>query len=280
MLSLIFALLAASPAHPPPLVIGTYRYPRYDRAVALAPLAELAEKETGRPTQILLLDTPSALAEAVCRGEVHIAMTNLGSFVQMQDCPKVEAVAVLDTPVEILDRYRGVLLANNTAGVDSLATLAERGGTLRYSEVLPGSTSGALVQAEALRGVGITAAEFQTRRMAGTHEAALEDLLAGRSDLAALAEEPWRKLQADDPARASTIRQIWRSEPLPPGPVVCVQAKNLTCKAVQRALLKKSATGAAIALAAGWSETEGAIRFKRYRPVDYKAFVRTRSANR
>lgn len=110
IISLLCALLA-SPAPETPLVVASYSYPAFDRSVALTPLAELVAQATGRPARIVLFDTPDALSEAACAGKVDVAMTNLGAYVTMRDCAGVGAVAVLDTPPAVLDRYRGVLLA-------------------------------------------------------------------------------------------------------------------------------------------------------------------------
>jgi len=270
MILTLFAAWASPVETPPALRVGTYLYPRYDRSVALAPLAALVERASGRPAEVRLLDTPEALAKALCRGEIDIAMTNLGAFVEARSCPDVRPIAVLSTPPAVLDRYRGVLLVRRDSGLSSLDALGARTGDLRYTEVLPGSTSGALVQAAALRSTGRVPA-FATRRHAGTHEAALAELLAGRTDVAALAEGPWRQLQADDPAAAATLLQIWRSDPLPPGPLVCRDQASVPCAAVHRALLADGGE-VAIALSKGWSETEGAVRFGVYDPARYDPF--------
>ncbi len=97
----------------------------------------------------------------------------------------------------------------------------------------------------------------------GTHEAALADLLAGRADLAALAEEPWRQLRDSDPAAASRLIELWRSEPLPSAPIVCVHSAATACDKIGAALLEAGSESAAAArgLAAGWSELEGASAF-------------------
>jgi ABC-type phosphate/phosphonate transport system substrate-binding protein len=240
--------------------------------MALQPLAGLVKRVSRRPVEVVLLPTPDALAKAVCDGEVDVAMTNLGAFVQLRECPQIQAIAVLDTPPAVLDGYRGVLLARRDLGVTGLAGLAPRAAGLRYSEVLPGSTSGALVQAEALRALRLAPTSFASRRHAGTHEGALADLLDGRADVAAMAEEPWRKLQAADPAKAAQIRLLWRSEPLPPGPVICRQSATLSCKGIRSALLAASGREVATGLSAGWTETEGARRFRSYAAKDYRAF--------
>jgi phosphonate transport system substrate-binding protein len=271
MFLLLLSALFSQPEEPPAVRVGTYSYPRYDRRIALEPLAAMIERVSGRPTRIILLDTPDALAEAVCAGEVDVAMTNLGAFVKMEKCAGVTPIAVLDPPFSVLDRYRGVLLAQRADAV-TLGTLKARARHLRYSEVLPGSTSGALVQAHALRALGVAPSRFRSVRQAGTHEAALEELLSGRADLAALAEEPWRKLQVEAPERAATLKLLWRSVPLPVGPVVCRAGSATPCGAIQAALLGPQGADAAGPLAKGWTETEGARGFRPYPPEEYQAF--------
>jgi ABC-type phosphate/phosphonate transport system substrate-binding protein len=269
--ALVLALAGPSPA-PAPIVVATYSYPRFDRRVALAPLATLVERVSGRPVRIELFDTPDALARAVCEGRADVAMTNLGAYVAMRECPATGAVAVLDTPPAVLDRYRGVLIVRADTKIATMAELPARTAGLRYSEVLPGSTSGALVQAAQLRTIGTAPARFAALRHAGTHEGALDDLFAGRADIAALAEDPWRKLQASEPERAATLRLLWRSAPLPPGPVVCRMRAAVSCTSIRKALLARTAAGVAGTLSKGWSETEGADRFRKYDPAIYAAF--------
>lgn len=272
MFLLLLSALASQPEAPPAVRVGTYAYPSYDRRIALEPLAAMIELVSGHPARIILLDTPDALAEAVCSGDVDVAMTNLGAFVKMRKCPDVDAIAVLDPPPAVLDRYRGVLLTLQDSGVTSLNDLKPRAGHLRYSEVLPGSTSGALVQSHALRALGTAPSRFRSVRQAGTHEAALEDLLADRADLAALAEEPWRKLQTEAPDRAATLRLLWRSVPLPVGPIVCRTGSATSCRGIQAALFGPQGADLAGALAKGWTETEGATQFRPYSPEEYQAF--------
>lgn len=258
---MIALLLAAQlTAAAPPLKVATYAYPRYDRAAALKPMADQLGAALGRETQVVLLETPDALAEAIAAGEVDVAMTNLAAYLAVQADPKVQAVAVLDVPAATAGRYRGVLVARRGAGVATISDLPEKAPSLRYAEVLPGSTSGALVQAGALRQGGLAPSSFKEVRQAGTHEAALAALQAGDADLAAFAEEPWRKLKAESPQTAAGLVELWRSDPLPAGPVICVRAPTTPCDEIESVLLGDAGPAAA-ELAKGWSETEGAVRF-------------------
>ncbi|HEV2569509.1 phosphate/phosphite/phosphonate ABC transporter substrate-binding protein [Sphingomonas sp.] len=266
MLALALAAAAAAPAEP--VRLATYAYPRYDRTKALEPLRALLAARMKRPVTVQLYPTPDALRDAVKGGAVDVAMTNLASYLGMADAPSLTAIAVVDVPAGTLARYRGVLLARAISGVTA-ASLRQRIGTLRYAEVLPGSTSGALVQSGYLRSLGLAPEQFGTRLQAGTHDGALAALADGRADVAALADEPWRNAPSDV---RSKIVEIWRSEPLPPGPLICISRVSFDCAAVQRIVLSAAAAPAAAELARGWSETEGARRFRKVEPVDYRGF--------
>jgi ABC-type phosphate/phosphonate transport system substrate-binding protein len=268
MLLSALALVGAAPAEP--VRLATYSYPRYDRAQALEPLRASLESRLKRPVTVQIFASPDALRDAVKSGAVDIAMTNLASYLGMSGTPRLSAVAVLDVPAATLDRYRGVLLARRDVGLGSAAALAPRAASLRYAKVLPGSTSGALVQGSYLRSLGVDPARFALRSHAGTHDGALAALIEGRADLAALAEEPWRNAPAQ--VRAQVV-QLWRSAPLPPGPLICVGRVRIDCGAVRRIVLGKGGALAAAELAKGWSETEGAVRFRRVRSGDYGRFL-------
>lgn len=274
-LALVATGAAARPADPSPVRLATYAYPAFDRRLALAPLARLVEQASGRPVQVTLFPTPDALAAAVREGAVDLAVTNLAAYAQVARLPGADAIAVLAAPPATLDRYRGVLLARREGGPGTLAQLPALAPRLRLVEVLPGSTSGALVQADALRRVGLSRGGFLQASHAGTHEAALAQLTAGQADVAALAEAPWLALQAQAPADAARLTLLWRSDPLPPGPLLCMNGPELRCRRLAAALLANSAASrrAAEALARGWAETAGARRFIRVRPARYRAFL-------
>jgi ABC-type phosphate/phosphonate transport system substrate-binding protein len=269
MLTTLMLLVAA---HNTPLRLATYAYPRYDRTQALAPTKALLAARLDREVTIALYPTPDALRDAVLGGEVDVAMTNLSAFLGMRRSPDVAAIAVLDVPPATLDTYRGVLLARRGVDVNNAAQLSAKASALRYAEVLPGSTSGALVQADYMRRSGIRRDGFSEVNQTGTHDAALDALLSGHADIAALAEEPWRRLKAERPSEAARIVQLWRSDPLPPGPIICVHSSNLSCDQAGEVLRSPDASAAAKAMASGWSETAGAQRFRAVTDSDYQAF--------
>ncbi|MDG2520853.1 PhnD/SsuA/transferrin family substrate-binding protein [Caulobacter segnis] len=268
MRALIAGLLAfigtGAAAEPRALTFATYHYARYDRAVALAPMAEHLGHALGRKVTVQVLESPDALAAAIREGRVDVAVTNLSAYLASARTPTTTTpVAMFDVPPATLDGYRGVLLAR--AGVDLKAA------GLRYVRVIPGSTSGALAQEPWVKaeGLKVTDAGF-----AGTHDGAMNRLLDGSADIAALAEEPWRTLKVQKPEEAAKLVELWRSDPIPPGPVVCVRSAEVACDAVAAALTQPTAAAPAEVLSKGWSETAGATRLI---PVDtavYSAFLK------
>ena len=274
-IALLTATAATAGPAQPPLRLATYAYPAFDRRAALASLASLVEARTGRPVTVQLLPTPDALATAVRRGDVDLAVTNLAVFTQVARLPAARAIVVLAPPPATLERYRGVLLARRAGGPTTLADLRRMAPSLHYIEVLPGSTSGAMVQAKALREAGIAANRFRETSPAGTHDAALAAVIDGTADVAALAEGPWLALLASAPERASRLVPLWRSAPLPPGPIVCIASASVQCRRIAAALLShsKASEDAARMLARGWSETAGARRFIPVRTARYAAFI-------
>lgn len=270
MLSAWLLALVASSA---PVDVATYAYPAYDRRAALAPLAAALSDKLARPVNITVYPTPASLVAAAQAGKVDLAAPNLAAYLQMRASLEVQPVAMIDTPAATQDRYRGVLVARRAVGLRRASDLRRaRLSVLRYTEVVPGSTSGGLVQAALLAALDIDPADFRERRHAGTHEAALAELVEGRSDLAALAETPWLELLKREPARAKALAPIWRSPPIPAGPLVCIPSADVACDELGAALLEPTPAmlEAAAALSSAWSETSGGRRFI---PVDIRIYA-------
>lgn len=279
LLRLVAALLAAISAPvvaaDAPLVLGSYAYPTLDRAVALAPLADLVGAATGQPVEIRLYADPDAIAAALAAGDVDVAVLNLGAWLGAAPTPGLVPLATLQPSAEVQDRYRAVLLARPGLGITRLAEVSAAAPGLRLAAVLRGSTSGGLVQITALREAGGAVPAPLAVSYAGSHEAALAMLLDGSADLAALAETPWRKWLAANPDAAQRAVEIWRSEPLPAGPVVCRPSPRVDCARLTAALAEDSAAlhAAAQGIAQGWPELAGAERFVAYDAARYAALI-------
>lgn len=275
---LLFATLALSAAAPAQMarprtaVVATYAYAKYDRAAALQPLADRLAAELGQPVTVRLLESPRALVQALREGSVDVAVTNTFVYLAVRAQPQLQAAAVFEVPAATLDAYRGVLLARRDGKAADLAALKRNAGALRYTQVIPGSTSGGLVQDLFLAAQGQETTGFGSVNLAGTHDAALASLADGRADLAALADAPWQTLRAQ--RGGAELVELWRSPPIPPGPVVCRDNGLLPCARVAALLLSLETGSAPLqGLVGAWSEAAGATRLVPVQPAPYDALT-------
>ncbi len=252
--------------HTRELVLATYAYAKFDRHAALEPLAAHLAEHLNRPVKVQLAKSPSALVEALSAGEIDIAVTNTFTWLAATNIGlPVVGVAVLDVPAERADTYRGALVARLSGGLDSAADVARQASELTIALVVPGSTSGALVQGVQLAAHGLNnwPDEFKAVLYAGTHEAAIEAVRTGTADVAAMADAVWQRTIGESPEQVEDVHRIWRSAPIAVGPVACRVASNIPCADVQALMLSLHVDNhlAFAAIQNAWPETAGAKRF-------------------
>lgn len=239
-----------------PWVIATYVYPERDRVAAIQPLADYLAKRGRHPVQVKLLPSPTALVQAMREGRVDVAVPNLHGYLQARrDLPQVTTLPVPQVPALQADRYRAVLVARDVA---SLAELKAKAGRSKLALVGRDSASGGFVPAQYLRSQGLEPAKaFASVIHAGSHAAALQAVVDGRADVAALAGDVY------DASRPDDVHELWRSDPIPPGPLLCRATTEVPCQAIAAWLLEAHREDAAVmaALRAGWPEFGDATVF-------------------
>lgn len=239
-----------------PLVVATYAYPQRDRVAAISPLADYLAGRSGRPVDVLLLPSPSALVEAMRKGDVDVAVPNLHGYLQARQWrERIEPLPVPDVPQAQAARYRAVLVARGPASVEELKRAA---GRLRLVLVGEDSASGGFVPVRYLREQGMAPeTAFAGVAYAGSHAAALQAVAEGRADVAALAADVF------DAAPPAAVAVLWRSAPIPPGPLLCRTTAAVACADIRGWLLEAHlrAPDVMAALRAGWPEFGDAMRF-------------------
>lgn len=239
-----------------PWVVATYAYPQRDRAAAIQPLADYLAKRGRHPVQVRLFPSPTALVEALRGGEVDVAVPNLHAYLQTRRWHQpVTTLPVPDVPAAQADRYRAVLVAR---GVPSLGALERDARRLRLVLVGRDSASGGFVPADHLRALGLgPETAFASLTYAGSHAAALQAVVDGNADVAALAADVY------DASRPQAVVELWRSPPIPPGPLLCHPGPGVPCQAITAWLLEAHDEAPAVmaALRAGWPEFGDAQRF-------------------
>lgn len=245
-------------AAPRPWVVATYAYPQRDREAAIRPLADYLAARGGRATALRLFPSPTDLVEALRRGEVDVAVPNLHAYLQTRRWRASAPVTlpVPQVPAAQAERYRAVLVGRSDAvAADSLRREAPR---LRLVLVGQDSASGGFVPAHHLRRLGLDpASDFAGLSYAGSHAAALQALSEGRAEVAALAADVY------DAARPAGLVELWRSPPIPPGPLLCRPAPDVPCAEIAAWLLQAHTEAPSVmaALRAGWPEFGEAAGF-------------------
>ncbi|MGJ4802616.1 phosphate/phosphite/phosphonate ABC transporter substrate-binding protein [Luteimonas sp. SDU82] len=254
LLSCLLALApgAALPVEPPPLVVGSYEYPGRGRAAAIAPLAEFLARRSGRAVQLRLWPSPSALVAGFRAGEADVIVPNLHAFLQARG--QAAVLPVPDVPLAQADRYRSVLVGRD---VTRLEDLARRAKGLRLALVSTDSATGGFVPLARLRALGLEQDRFAAVVHAGSHEAVLARLREGEADVAGLAADIY------DASPPDGVHELWRSDPLPPGPLLCRRTAGLPCNDIAAWLLGAHVDAPEVmrALRAGWPEFGEAERF-------------------
>ena len=256
LLTLAALPLSAKEEARTPWVVATYAYPQRDRGAAIQPLADYLARRGRHPVQVKVFPSPTALVQAMRDGQADVAVPNLHGYLQARrEVAQVTTLPVPQVPALQADRYRAVLVARQVA---SPAELKAKAGQLRLVLVGRDSASGGFVPVQYLRGEGLDPAKaFASVTYAGSHAAALQAVVEGRDDVAALAGA------VHDAARPDNVNVLWRSDPIPPGPLLCRAATGVPCQAIVAWLLEAHAEAPDVmaALRAGWPEFGDATRF-------------------
>lgn len=241
---------------PTPWVVATYAYPERDRIAAIQPLADYLAKRGRHPVQVKLFPSPTALVQAMREGQVDVAVPNLHGYLQARrDIAQVTTLPVPQVPALQADRYRAVLVARDVA---SFAEVKAKAGRLRLALVGRDSASGGFVPVRYLRSQTLDPAKaFASVIYSGSHAAALQAVVEGRADVAALAGDVY------DASRPDGVRELWRSDPIPPGPLLCRATTDVPCQAMAAWLLDahREDPGVMTALRVGWPEFGDATMF-------------------
>lgn len=258
VLLLALAVLPVSAKDEPrtPWVVATYAYPERDRLAAIQPLADYLAKRGRHPVQVKLFPSPTALVQAMRDGQVDVAVPNLHGYLQARrHIAQATTLPVPQVPASQADRYRAVLVAREVA---SFAELKAKAGSVRLALVGRDSASGGFVPVQHLRSQGLDPAKaFASVVHAGSHAAALQAVVDGRADVAALAGDVY------DASRPDGIHELWRSDPIPPGPLVCRATTDVPCQYIAAWLLDAHREDPSVmaALRVGWPEFGDATVF-------------------
>lgn len=247
-------------AQPQQIMVGTYAYPSIDREAAVKPLATLIEKKFGLPTKVLIADSPTELATMVAQNTVQIAVPNLVGYALIAAANS--DIHVLAVPDNIGSTYTSSIVIhtenNKPVPLTETIELTEK----PIGMVWPDSTSGAIVATSYLK----TIIDKQQQQILEqitylqSHQNVLIALEQNKINIGVLATKVYNERSQSQDA---PLHEVWRSPPIPYGPVVCNNEIEVLCEGVREVLLSNDTDSQSVlnGLKLGWVEFESSTSF-------------------
>jgi phosphonate transport system substrate-binding protein len=277
-----FTLLAATSQS---LVIATYQYADNNRIANIQPLADHISKQTGQTVKVKSYATVHLFIEAIQNNEVDIALINSFGYFLLEASSKkypMKPYAVLRVSEDAKDNYKTAIVIAKRFAADTLRDLKKIASTARLMLVSPGSTSGNLVPRLAFSSIGLRNPEtdFKAVSYGKNHKAALDSVIEGRADIAAVGSTEYFNL-LQDTGRANQIKLLWISPEIPLGPVLI---NNRVAAPLRQSILTlllnlhQSNRFALESVKNGWSEAKQTDHFIRL-PKNYYLPFRKQSGD-
>jgi phosphonate transport system substrate-binding protein len=269
-----------------PLVIATYQYADNNRIANIQPLADHIAAKTGKVVEVKSYKTVHLLIEAIQNNEVDIALINSFGFFMLETSSSVypmKPYAVLRVKENAKDNYKTAIIIADRFAADTLRDIKRITSSLRLMLVSPGSTSGNLVPRLAFNSVGLKNPETDFKQVSygKNHKAAIDSVLLGKADIAAVGSTEYFSLLKDS-SRAKKIKLLWLSPEIPLGPLLINNRVKAPLRdSIIALLLDLHETNAAAieAVKRGWSEAAQTDRFIRL-PKDYYKPFRKQSGDK
>lgn len=260
--------------------LATYRYDTNNRIVNLEPLANHIEKTLGIQVEIHSYQSVPEFITALQMGEVDLGFINTFGYLLLSASEKKHpmwAPVTWVVPKDTKDVYKTSFLARNNSTIN-WSKLKEKSAEIRVALVAPGSTSGNLVPRLLLnsRMISSPEKEFKSLQYAGTHKEAVETIINGSADLAAMGQDAFLVYQQENPGYKNELREIAVSPEIPLGPAlvntrlpVALQEKLVACLLI----VHQDNPQVIEQLRAGWTEARKATHFEKIKPNHYQQLL-------
>ncbi len=266
------------------LEIATYQYADNDRVKNIRPFARHFADVCGCRAEVKSYPSVEALLTAMKEGKPAIVFMNtFGYLLLRQEEHPYQPLAALRLEEGAKSTYRAAIVANRALGIGTLKEMANQASSLSLLLVNPGSTSGNLVPRLGLLAAGIANPEdaFREVNYSRNHALTLKMVAEGKADVGAFGAEEYGKLQQMEPALASNVNLLWKSDDIPLGPVVFHASMPRQLRGCLQTVLSQLHLQNAVALEAvkaGWTEALNAHRYEKISDKDYLRWLKTQGA--
>lgn len=251
------------------IVVGTYAYKSIDRKASIIPLANFVSDVSKTPTEVIVFKSPTALAEAFASGAVQIAVPNLVGYALIAVGSKDHML--LAVPDNKNSTYTSSIVTNFTGkSLKGAVSKIEKPIGMVWAD----STSGAIIGGAHLNSIS-SKNTFQLKQQTsflGSHQNVINALINNEIEIGVVAT----KVYLDNLGyNGSPLSELWRSKPIPFGPIVCSAKTKNICNSLRPRLLSgsKESTKVLIGLQNGWVEFETSTHFTNPVVKDYTDII-------
>lgn len=191
-----------------------------DREEANRALARYLERTLGVTVTLVRTASYGPAIDAMTRGEIDLM--SLAPFAYMLAAQRhaAEAIAATGTEQSGPRTYRSTIIAHRRTGLARLEEIVTRAKELRFNYTDPASNSGHLVPQARLAALGIDPErDFVATEFTLSHSVAIFNVAHGRVDVAGVSDSTLQRLIAKNRVRSDDFTVLWRSDPLPNGPI-------------------------------------------------------------
>ncbi|MBT0587065.1 phosphate/phosphite/phosphonate ABC transporter substrate-binding protein [Alteromonas oceanisediminis] len=248
------------------IVIATYHYEYIDRAESVAPLAQSLSDLANAKVNVQVFNSPTDLATAFVNDKVDVAVPNLAGFAKIAAS---SSYVLLIVPDNRKTSYTSSIVAGkkNTSLVTTLKSTSKPVGM-----VWPDSSSGGLVGLAKILQLLPGESHYLKKKIEylGSHQNVMDALLSGRVEVGVLATQVY-----ESSAGKNSLSELWRSPPIPYGPIVCNQRVEQICLKLQAQLVSNTSIANEVlnGLKLGWKEFENSTQLIIPKNEHYGQFI-------
>lgn len=174
----------------------------------------------GRPVVLVGTSAYQPAIAAMRAGEIDVMTFGAQAYLVAEAEGAAEAFAQRGQPDGTPQSYESLLVVRRDSRIETLADVLAQSSSLEILYANSASTSGYLVLKRHLESVGADPhAGFKSARFSNSHALSVLKVAHGDADLANVSSRALAALVAEGKIDPETLRVVWRSEPVPSGPV-------------------------------------------------------------
>ncbi|BET68651.1 phosphonate ABC transporter substrate-binding protein [Opitutales bacterium ASA1] len=191
-----------------------------DREESTRALARYLEHRLGLRCEVVRTASYGPAVEALATGEIDLVALAPFAYVLAHRRGVAEAIALTAYADGQARSYSSVFVSKPEREVRTMDDLVRRASELRFSFTDRASNSGHLAPRAKLATLGLKPEEaFRSVSFTGSHAVALLDVAYGETDVAAVSASTLERLVASGRLRSEQFVELWRSDPMPNGPM-------------------------------------------------------------